>query len=275
MPTYKLTAINTVQLKEFQEWTDVYGMMLDNDGGHVGGNGNLFTAHYVTGLVQKGLIAPEERSRILQVYRNNFRFPGVLMRAPSKPDDRNAHDDVMGLLSADAQLNPDPAKRELTRTVYQHGRDNYCDGVDEADQEKLKINNLVFKALKWLFLGKVRWTWNNVTENKFHVSSWLQRRMEMMATMQMSLREFVNPIYYIYWLATNYVWLKFGKKEHKDSYILRYHSAMACKGYGKFTDKMCDAIFHKINKDFGDFGQLLGYYFNKMHHPIVKLLKDL
>jgi hypothetical protein len=273
MPSYDKKWINTVQLPEFQPWTDEYGMTLDNDKGDVGGNGCLFTAHYVTGLVKNG-ITPNEKERIMQVYRNNFKFPGVLMRAPSKPDDREAHDDIVGLMSADAQLNPDPKDRSLTRAVYEAGKHNYCDGVDETDQEKLAFNKSLYGLLKVLFLGKVRWTWNNVVQNKFHASSWLQRRMEMMATMQMSLQEQVNPVYWLYWAFVMYGWAKSSKDDHQDDDILRYHMAMASQGYGFLTNYICRAVREKVVAD-GGLGAILGQYFDKPNHPLVNLLKDI
>ena len=273
MPSYKKTLINTVQLPEFQPWTDEYGMTLDNDKGDVGGNGNLLTAHYVVGLVKKG-ITSSEKERIIQVYKNNFRFPGVLMRAPSKPDDRNAHDDIIGLMGADASLNPDSKDRQLTRAVYEHGKNNYCDGIDETDKEKLSFNIKIYGWLNKLFLGKVRWTWNNVVSNKFHVSSWLQRRMEMMATMQMSLKERVNPIYWLYWAAVMYGWAKSKKDDHEDDDILRFHMAVASQGYGFLTNYICRKVREKVVAD-GGLGLILGEYFEKPNHPLVNLLKDI
>lgn len=271
MPSYNKTWINTVQLPEFQPWTDEYGMTLDNDKGDVGGNGMVFTAHYVTGLVTKG-ISNNEKQRILQVYRNNFRFPGVLMRAPSKPDDREAHDDIIGLMSADAQLNPDPKDRALTRAIYEHGKNNYCDGIDETDQEKLGLNQWVFKALKGLFMGKVRWVWNNVIPNKFHVSSWLQRRMEMMATMQMCLQEQVNPLYWLYWASIMLYWAK-SKADAREG-LLNFHMAMACQGYGFLTNYVCAQVRNKMTAS-GGLGVVVGDYFNNPKHPLVNLLNNI
>jgi len=273
MPTYDLKWINSVQLPEFQAWTDEFGMTLDNDKGDVGGNGNLFTAHYVTGLVQNKLLGDNEKARLLKVYENNFRFPGVLMRAPSKPDDRNAHDDVVGLLSADAQMNPDPKDRKLARAVYEHGK-TPCTGIDETDQEKLATNKLVYMLLSKLFLGKVCWTWNNIAKDKFHVSSWLQRRMEVMATMQMCLREPVNVVYWLYWAAIMYGWARAAKDNEENDDILRFHMAMACEGYGPLTDFICMKVREKIAKD-GGIGTILGEYFEKPNHPLVGLLKDI
>lgn len=275
MPTYTITEINKVQLPEFQPWTDQYGMMLDNPNGDVGGNGNLFTAHYVAGLVQKKLITPEEKERILQVYCNNFKLPGLLMRAPSKPDDMNAHDDVIGLMSADAQLNPDRKDRKLTRAVYEYGAATFCNGID-PDPEKKVLNTFLFILLTILFIS-VRWNWNVKNPRKFHASAWLQRRMEMIATMQMAVsRWWVNPIYWSYWAITNYVWAKSAKNDHEDDDILRYHSAMAAQGFGYFTNKICKMVHEKIHKDHGDLGVLVGVeYFNKPQHPIVNLLKGI
>lgn len=269
MPTYDKNWINTVQFAEFQPWTDQYGMTLDNDKGDVGGNGCLFTAHYVTGMVFKG-ISSNEKARILKVYQNNFKFPGTLMRAPSKPDDREAHDDYIGMMSADAQLNP-PSNRALTRAMFEAGQQP-CDGVDETDSDKIALNKTLYGLLKVLFLGKVRCTWNNVLKNKFHVSSWLQRRMEMMATMQMSLRERVNPVYWLWWASTMILWAKTNADPREG--ILQFHMAKTCYGYGYLTNRVCEMVENKMVAS-GGIGKVIGDYFGNTNHPLVNLLKDI
>lgn len=270
MPRYLLNSLNTVQLTEFQEWTDEYGMMTDNDRGDVGGNGNLCTAHYAVALSLSGLLSVEEKERITKVYLNNFKKPGLLIRAPSKPNDREAHDDYFGLLGADSVLNP--KNRTLTRLAYDYGKNNYCDGIDTSDETKLELNTKTYKWLTKIF-GKVRWAWNNVTDNKFHVSSWLGRRMELIATMQMCLQERINPFYWLYWAFAMLYTAYFTNKEERDSFILAFHSAIAVKGYGFLTDKICQAIHNAIKRDYGDMGQLLSAYYQKPDHPIVKFFE--
>lgn len=272
MVTYALAFINTVQLPEFQDWTDQYGMILDTFDGGVGGNGNLFTAHYVIGLVLKNIITDAEKARIIQVYLNNFKQPGLLVRAPSKWNDYNAHDDIVGLMGADALLNPDT--RPLTNAVYNYGKNTSCDGIDETRPNSATLNKILYYVLKVFKLGKVNWVWNTSLPGKFDGGSWLGRRMEVTATMKMSLKKFMWFKQWLYW-AISMLSLYLSKPDAHDAYILRFQMAIAAKGYGFFTDLICGLIRKKVEKDFGDFGQLLGAYFNKPNHPLVALLKGI
>lgn len=274
MPSYPLEYINTVQLPQFQDWTDKYGMMQDNPNGGTTGNGNLFTAHYVFGLWSSKLLSAEEKNRLNRVYINNFRMPGLLMRDPSNGNGWQAHDDFIGLMAADAMMNPD--NRFLTKLVYEYGKNVKLDGTDETEpaEDYRKKNKIWYKVLKILTLGGPKWVWNTQNPTKFHLASWLQRRVEMMATMQMSLKMWANPFYWTYWAVTMLM-LGFGwvNKEYDDGYTLRFHSAIACEGYGPVTNWICRKVRKAIARDHGDFGGLMLSYFEKPDHPIVKLCK--
>jgi hypothetical protein len=274
MPDYKLEFINKVSLPEFQEWTDRYGMMQDNDRGETTGNGNLFTAHYAFGLYANDLLTDEEKDRIEGVFLNNYRLHGLLMRSPTAYDSYQAHDDIIGLMSADALINPET--RDLTKAVYEYGL-TYVNGLDdkEKDPPKIEMNKWAYFALKLLTGNKVRWVWNTVQPGKFHVASWLGRRLEMLATMQMALRLRVNPFCWLYWALSILKNYYFPNWEYRDGYTLPFHSAIASQGYGPLTDWVCKKARESVRKDYTDFGNLLGHYFAKFHHPIVKLCKGI
>jgi hypothetical protein len=275
MPNYPLEFINEVALPEFQEWTDKHGMMQDNDQGNTTGNGNLFTAHYVFGLEANGKLTDNERDRLNRVYLNNFRVPGLLMRDPSNGNGWQAHDDIVGMFAADAIING--PHRFLTKLVYDYGKKVQLDGTDETEpaEDYREKNRKIYKILNIVTFGRVRWVWNNQNPTKFHAASWLQRRMEMMATMQMSLRKWVNPVYWLVWAVTMLM-LPIGwvNREYRDGYTLRFHSAIACEGYGPITNWICRRVRKAVARDYGDFGGLLSAYFGKPHHPIVALCKD-
>jgi hypothetical protein len=97
--------------------------------------------------------------------------------------------------------------------------------------------------------------------------------MELIATMQMALRKPVNPFYWVYWAYTILQGYYSPNWEYRDGYTLRFHSALACEGYGPITNWLCKKAREMVHRDYGDFGQLLGHYFGKFHHPIVKLCK--
>ena len=278
MHHYELKEINTVSLPQFQNWTDEPGMMTDNDSGNSTGNGNLFMAHYVFGLYVNNMLIASEKARITQVYLNNMREPGLLNRLPGANDWRQAHDDMIGLMGADALMNPNRADRALTRMVYQYGKSVKTIGIDltETSPQKVKQNTWGYRILKVLGLGNIKWVWNNVKPGLFDGSSWLGRRMEVIATMQMSVNKWlVNPIYYLYW-AVSMLLLVYapGDKSYRDGYTLRFHSALACEGFGPITNWICKKVRTAVARDYQDFGNLLGMYFAKPQHPIVAFCKD-
>lgn len=269
MPNYPISAINEVTLPQFQDWTDQYGMMTDNAQGGTTGNGNLFTAHYVFGLYSNNILIDKEIARITQVFKNNFEQTGLLCRSPNFPGDLQAQDDMFGIMGAEALMHSDRNNRTLTKQMYEYGKKS-CDGlVDNATPQDM----WAFNALKWLTLG-TRWVWNNVNPRKFKSSAWLGRFPNLIATMQMAQGENVNVFFWLYWAATMLQLVYFpGDKSYRDGYTLRFHSALACEGYGPLTNWVCRKVREAIARDYSDFGQLLGAYFAKPEHPIVALCK--
>ena len=273
MKSYPSAPINVVSLPQFQDWTDEPGMMTDNDSGSSTGNGNLFMAHYAFGLYANSVLIDTEKARITQVYLNNMREPGLLNRLPQANDWRQAHDDLVGLMGADALMNPDRSQRVLTKSIYEYGKNAKIDGID-TDPSRANQNKWAYYALKVLGLGNVKYVWNNVQPGKFHVGSWLGRRMEVIATMQMATGKWVNPFFWLYWAVSMMQIVLKPNKSYQDGYTLRFHSALACEGFGPITNWICKKARLAIARDFGDFGLLLGAYFGKPQHPIVALCKD-
>lgn len=270
MSNYPLTPINTVQLQQFQAFTDQYGMMQID--GSTSSNGNLFTAHYVYGLISNNIITDTERARINQVYLNNCIQAGLLTRYPGNTD-YEAQDDYTGLLAADVMLNP--TTRPLANAVYAQGKSG-AHGLDpkETSPTIQKENFWAYWLMKIIFWKDI-WSWNNVSPGTFSVYTWLGRRLEFIATLQMASKKFVNPFYWVYWFIN--MWLIYWKadKSNLDSYTLRLHMAIACQGYGPLTNWACSKVHQAIARDFGDFGALLGVYFQNPNHPIVALLKGI
>lgn len=278
MPSYLLSYINKVQLPEFQDWTDKFGLMQDNSNQSTTGNGVLFTAHYVYGLCINNILSPEERGRLLQVLSSCVKPEGILMRSPDNGGGYQAHDDLVGLMASEALMCPDKKDRKITKKIYEYGKTAKIKGKDptEPDPKKISIHRWLYPLLKILGVGKIWYVWNNVNPGTFHVSSWLQRRMEVVATMQMQQnRWYVNPFYWTYWLISMLSLVVKPNKEYRDGYTLRFHSALACQGFGPITNWVCKKVRRAIVRDFGGFGQVLDAYFgNSKAHPIGKLCKD-
>ncbi len=274
--SYPLEPINTALLPSFQPWTDEFGMAQINAQGGTSDNGNLFTAHYVAGIVLKKLITADEKRRILQVYKNNFNYPGILARFPG--DTRTeAQDDHFGLMGAEALLCPDPKDRAITAAIYEYGKAGKCDGIDslETDPTLTKLDKWLYIPFKILGLGRVRWMWNNRNPGKFAVSEWLGRFFNLVATMQMSQRKFVNPFYWTYWCAIMLLmWYKPNVSD-LDSYALNFHSALACQGYGPLTNWVCGKVHAAIKRDYGDMGQFMAAYVGTPNNPYTTLLSGI
>lgn len=269
MPNYPISAINKVSLPQFQNWTDQYGMMCDNDNGGSSGNGNLFTAHYVFGLWANGLLTDEEKSRIIQVFKNNFEQPGLLCRTPNFPGDQQAQDDMFGLMGAEALIYPNPSDRLLTKAIYDYGSQNCTGLVDNPSSQ----DKWVYNILNALTLG-TKWAWNNVNPKKFRAPAWLGRFPNLIATMQMAQNKVVNPLCWLYWAEVMLQLAYKPNKSDQDGYALRFHSAIACEGYGPLTNWICKKVRAAVARDYGDLGGLLSAYFGKPQHPIVALCKD-
>lgn len=278
MPKYPLSAINTVLLPQFQDWTDKFGLMQDNDQGDSSGNGVLFTAHYVYGLASNNLMTDAEKCRLLSVFDSCVQKVGILMRTPDNGGGYQAHDDLVGLMSAEAMMVPNKEDRHITKTIYEYGKTAKIQGTDptEPDPKKIALHKWLYPLLKVLGLGHIWYCWNNVNPGTFHVSSWLQRRAEVIATMQMSLNNwYVNPFYWLWWAVTMLTLVYFpGDKSYRDGYTLRFHSAIVCEGFGPISRWICKKVRQAVARDYVDFGQLLSAYFGKPQHPIVALCKD-
>lgn len=280
MYNYPLNALNTVSQPQFQDWTDANGMMTDNPNGNSTGNGMLFMAHYCFALHANGLLTDDEKHRIEAVYRLVQREPGLYNRLPGANDWYQAHDDLVGLMGAEALIHPDRKDRVLTKELYNYGisTDIYAADMSDSNQTKDKWNAILFPFFKMasylnpIHWGKICYVWNNVRPGKFHTNSWLGRRMEVIATMQMASGSAVNPIYWLYW-AVSMLSLVYGKKNplYQDGYTLRFHSALACEGSGFITNWICKKIREEVLKTYGGFGEMLLSYFNQPSHPIVVL----
>jgi len=271
MATYTLNSLNTVQLPEFQAWTDQYGMCQIDSSGTTSDNGNLFVAHYVFGLVKKNLLTPQERARILLVYRNNFMQSGLLTRFPG--DRRTeAQDDIFGLMGAEALMCPNPKDRVMTKQIYEYGRTANCHGLDPlADTNLVKINKWLYWPLKIIGLGNLKWVWNTRSPNKFDSSEWLGRFGNLIATMQMAQGKLVNPFLWVWWAIT--MLLTYYKPNGDlDTYALNTHSANACQGYGWLTNWVCNKVRAAVKRDYGDFAGVMDAYLSHVPNPYHNLL---
>ena len=264
-------------IPEFQEYTDQFGMVqIGTNGvsGNTSDNGNLWTAFYILGLYKKGLVTVAEQARLIQVYSNNFKEPGLLTRYPGSPD-FEAQDDYCGLLMADSMLIP--KLRLFSANVYSYGENTkHCVEVDprEPNPSTLNEDKQIYTVLKILTFNHIKWNYNCVSPNSFSIYSWLGRRMELIAAIQMSARKPVNPFYWLYW-AVIMIDNILSKPVQSNSVadMLHYCNAVSCDGYGPLTNLICKWFFNSVKKKFGDVGYMFGWSNGQMNHPLVSFLK--
>ena len=271
--SYPLSPINTVLLPEFQAWTDEFGLVQDNDQEITTGNGILYTAHYLVGLKEKGLLTVQEQDRVMAVFHSCEVLPGVFKRAPARKDgDYQAHDDPIGIMGAEGKLFPNRKDRLLSQSIFEYGNNIRAEELDSTEQNPSKQaqNKWALWAIKLLQIPR-KYVWNNKNPGKFHVNAWLGLRIDVIATMKLATGKAICPLQWLYWA---FYMLSVKKGSSHDSFILRYHMILAAEGYGPLTDMVCKKTRAKIFEVFPDFGQLLSEYFNKPQHPLVKLLEN-
>ena len=262
--------IKACLLPQFQPYVDQFGMITNNNQGLSVDNGNLFTAHYVYGLVANDLMTDLEKQRILQVYRNNFMQPGLLSRKPGLVKNRQAQDDMYGLMGVEAMLSP--LDRVMTKAMYEYGKIS-AKGIDLTEPDP-QTEAKYYKWIKWATLGRCRWVWNNISPGTFDDASWLGRFPAFLAVMQMAAGDTVNPFNWLWWMATSLRSAWFGTEADNNGDCLMLHGAIAARDYGFLTNFVCDQIHKGIKHKYGSAGGLMLDYFNDPKHPLVALLKD-
>lgn len=271
MPNYTLTKQNTCQLPQFQPYTDQYGMITNNPQGNSSDNGNLWLAHYAYGLISTNHITDEEKQRILNVYASNFSQFGLLCRTTQFPGNRQAQDDMYGLIGAEALISP--SHRVLTRSMYEYGKVS-AKGIDSTEPYQ-GAQTRAFWAIKILTFGRCRWVWNTTEPGKFSEASWLGRFPAFLAVMQMSLRERVSPFNWLYWAASSLYSAWCGTEKSNNGDCLMIHGANAAQGYGLLTNFVCNQIHKGIKRKYGSAGGLMAQYFQDIKHPLVALLNNI
>lgn len=262
--------------EDFVLYTDKYKMIQDKSDGQKGitsGNGNLYTAHYILAAVDNGYLDNKIKSSLKKIYKNNEREPGLMMRAPDNRNGHNAHDDLIGCATASRFID----NGDLARRIINYGLVNHPTKADESegkDHSKTKLNKQLFPFVWALSLGKIKWNWNNINPKTFHVSSWLFRRSDVIATLELvgyGKTSFFRMLYLTVMLGL--VVFESEKSSH-NSFILRYQMARAIDGLGPFCNFLSRLVRKRMVKYYGNFGNLIGEYFVNKNHPLSKWLAN-
>lgn len=262
--TYQLSPINTVVLPEFQVYTDQYGLITDNNQGNSSGNGLLYTAHYVIGLMAKGLMTEAERQRLIAVFAECEKTPGLFVRSPAQTG-YEAQDDIVGIMGAEAKLEGWKSKRTMTDDICNYGETTNADKLDPSDTTSL--SKWVLRLLN-VIPGKNKWVFNPVNPGTFSTSAWLGLHREVIATMWMGSGQSPGLFNWLYWAGSM---LTLTKNSDNNAYILAMHSGWAVEGHGWLTNLVVGRVQAKVKAKYGDFGGLLATYFQDQNHPLIKL----
>jgi hypothetical protein len=266
--SYELSPINTTLLPEFQAYSDQYGLITDNNQGNSSGNGLLFTAHYIVGLVEKGLINEVEKNRIAAIFAECEKAPGLFIRSPVQTG-YEAQDDLIGIMGAEAKLNPAKINRINTQNIYAYGHASNADRLDPTDSTAL--SKWALRIMNVIPFMKNRWNYNPVSPGTFSTKAWLGYRRDVVATIKMAAGQGINPFDWLYWAISM---VSLTKSSSNNAYILAMHSGWAVEGKGWLTDWIVGRVQAKVKAKYGDFGGLLATYYQDQAHPLIKLLKN-
>lgn len=262
--------------QDFALYTDRFKMIQDKSDGQMGltsGNGNLYTAHYILAALDNGYLDNKTKSLLKSVYASNERESGLMMRAPDNRNGHNAHDDLIGCATASRFIDDG----ELARRIINYGRIKYPSKVDTSEgpnHKKTKLNKRLYPIVWALSLGKIKWNWNNINPQTFHVSSWLFRRSDVIATLELvayGKTSFFRMLYLIVMLG--FVIFENENSNH-NSFILRYQMARAIEGKGPVCNFLSRLVRNRMVKYYGNFGNLIGAYFVNNAHPLYKWLQN-
>lgn len=264
--SYELSPINTTLLPQFQAYSDQFGLITDSNQGVPSGNGLLFTGHYLVGLVEKGLITQAEKDRLAATFASCEKAPGLFIRDPIQTG-YEAQDDLIGIMGSESKLVPAKINRVLTQNIYNYGHNSNADELDPTDTSSL--SKWALRVLNLIPGMKNRWVYNPVSPGKFSTKAWLGYRRDVVATIKMAAGQGINPFDWLYWAISM---LTLTENSGNNAYILAMHSCWAVEGYGWLTDWIVGRVQKKMVAKYGDFGALLGTYFQDQNHPLIKLL---
>lgn len=264
--------------EDYKVYKDKFGLnqnVTDNgDEYGVSGNGLLYTTGYILALVDNNALNRDEVIRLLNVYQS-CQVPGesgLYHRTPTKVKDYNSLDDIFGVLLASKYLDDGL----MAKFIYSRGQMivNEVDESEGLDHPVVKLSNKVFPLLKLLTLNKVKWNYNNVNPTKFRMNTWLGRRFDVVAVIQMAANKPVNFFYWIYWAITMLMIYTQDRKSNHNAFILRYTAARAVEGYGFMTNLVIKLFKKRFIKIWNSLGEVKAAYYNNPEHPDSIYLKN-
>jgi len=249
-------------ISRFEQYENHYGLVEQH--ANIRGSQNMarFTNEADRGLCNK--ICKHEKS--LEWKHNLARLelePGLLMRSPENEGGYQSHDDISAMIAHDSRHGTGFSGRFL-----KYGRENRAKGLDSFKHEvkfkKKWISVVAYYALRCWFWRGIPYVYNNMETEKFHVSAWMGKLWQVIATAKMVNGERVNKLERFWWCVAVKSAIK---SESQDGWALSSALVEAYRNsrceYKDIENAIVDWEFHfryKSKYRHGGLGQVLAHY---------------
>jgi hypothetical protein len=196
------------------------------------GNGLLHAGVFYSYLGSRGAFTQIENDHFVSMVRMS-RVPGyegLFHRSPWKLDERQAHDDYIGLMAGGYF-----AQYRVTDDVMTHGRKHF-------------------------------WSWNNLFPEKWTARTFFARFPGMITFFKMCNREWTNPIG-SFVLAL--VILNNTRSTRSDSKLRTYAQCMVSRERSWLCSLAADYWIKSTRKRYGTIGKAFVEYFQSDEHPLT------
>jgi len=219
-------------IEDYKPYIDINGFVQPDsqtNGPQISQNGVRFTSEYVIALALERKLN-EEKERLKKVFKSVEQKPGLLMRTPENSGGYQSIDDTIGAITVSYLLGTDYASNFL-----KYGREKFPTENDETDtnKERVKMGRTIFSILK--SFGPVRWVYNNINPQKFHISSYLGRFPQLIAHAMFAAGEPV-PIWRQIWWSGSIIYSAFSKST--DAKALAWQLVLV----GRNKSILCDLV---------------------------------
>lgn len=193
--------------KKYRDQFGLNGLYTDGTNGHSTQNGALFTLEYLICLLgdpnTPDSVKQAEVARLVQVYKDLERFPGISTRIP--PSYEFDSMDNTGAIATFSGLFDNGRYSKLS---YEHGNNTHATGIDltqdpPRNTQYFKLAGWVSVIHCWTPASLYRWVksgfkpkmfWNNNTPDLFCLPGWHGRSPGHIAYLRMTAGKWVGPL---------------------------------------------------------------------------------
>lgn len=254
-------------IEDYEPYRDSWGLIQDHPG-NVSGNAIRYTAEYVIALHRHNLLDLQQET-LVKTFKSIEKVPGLIMRTPTNFGGHESIDDNIAYITAGYFL-----KTNFAKDWLKYGRSVGVVGIDdtEMDQDKVSKSKLVYSLLSLFGNIPVGWTFNNISPDKFHVSSWYGRFQQLIAHAQFAAGETVPLWRQLLWAASL---ISKAYSDREDAKVLGWHMVQVAKGKTYICDKAIEFFNEKIKEEYPQgIGQIIAEEFSNPEHPSAVWLKN-